>query len=174
MKSKLFQALPAAMLCAFMGTAPVAMAQLEPDNPDWKESAVPPPPAFSTDKLVPFEVLAGSELSFGVDPATLSVSREDGIVRYVMVATSRSGARNVVYEGIRCAKGEVRTYARNVDGKWSAATGTASEWRSLFLGAATRPALNFARAGACDNATVALTPREIVRRMQSNPNREGN
>ena len=164
----------AVLLCASMGLATAAMAQLEPDNPDWKESAVPPAPAFSTDKLVPFEVLAGSELTFGIDPATLAVDRTDGVVRYVMVATSRSGAQNIVYEGIRCAKGEVRTYARHNGGKWTDVTGSSNEWRSLYLGASTRPALNFARAGACDNATVVLTPREIVQRMKSNPNRLGN
>ena len=41
---------------------------------DWKESEVPPPPAFDAGKLLTFDVSVGSSLVFGVDPATLHVS----------------------------------------------------------------------------------------------------
>ncbi|MDO9405054.1 MAG: CNP1-like family protein [Polaromonas sp.] len=165
---KLKQVLPVVLL-ALLGCAPAAMAQgLNEDKADWKESAVPPPPAFSTDKLATFEVTLSSELTYGIDPATIAIDRQDGVVRYVMVASSRSGARNVVYEGIRCSTGEVRTYARNYDGKWSETP--QSEWRSLYLGSSTRPALRLAQAGVCDNVAYILTPREIVERMKKNPN----
>lgn len=82
------------------------------DVPEWKESEAPPPPAFDVGKLVTFDAPLSSSLIYGVDPASVSISNSDSLVRYVMVATSASGARNVMYEGIRCATGEVKTYAR--------------------------------------------------------------
>ena len=59
--------------------------------PEWKESEVPPPPAFDVGKLVTFEVSPNASLVYGVDPASISMSKSDGVVRYVMVATSASG-----------------------------------------------------------------------------------
>ena len=76
---------------------------------EWKETQAPPAPAFSNAKLVMFEVAADSPMVYGIDPQTLQISPKDGLVRYVMVATSISGAKTVLYEGIRCATGEVKT-----------------------------------------------------------------
>ena len=67
-----------------------ASAQLSSLDPDWKEVDVPPPPAFNKDKLVPVDMPPHVTLKLGVDPATLSISN-DGVVRYVMVATSSAG-----------------------------------------------------------------------------------
>ena len=51
-------------------------------------------------------------------------------MRYVVVATSTSGAVNAIYEGIRCNTGEVKVYARhNPDSGWKPAR--AAEWRPL-------------------------------------------
>ena len=63
-------------------------AYLTPDDPDWKETEVPPPPAFDVKKLVVFDVSSNSELVYGVDPATIQISEKDSLVRYVMVATA--------------------------------------------------------------------------------------
>lgn len=151
-----------------LALGPAAWAQLTPDDPDWKELDVPPPPAFDLGKLVTFEVSAGSSLVYGVDPASIRISRADGIVRYVMVASSAGGARNVVYEGIRCATGEFRTYARySAEGGWK--TATQSEWRSLFANMPSRYALRFAQAGGCDNGAVPPSVEVLVSRLK-NPN----
>lgn len=85
---------------------------------DWKETDVPPPPAFSQDRLVPIEMPPYMSLKFGVDPATIAITH-DGVVRYVVVATNRSGgAVNAFYEGVRCSTDEKKTYARYNNGKW--------------------------------------------------------
>ena len=124
---------------------------------------MPAPPAFDTRKLLTFEV-AGSSLVFGVDPATLRIS-DDGIVRYVMVASSASGARNVFYEGLRCATGEYKTYARYTsEGTWNKVSNV--EWRSVFGNMPSKHALQFARAGACNNAAPASSVGEIVRQLK--------
>jgi CNP1-like family len=143
-------------------------AQNAVDEPDWQESEVPAPPAFDVGKLVTFEVSAGSSLVYGVDPASIRITPSDGVVRYVMVATSASGARNVMYEGLRCATAEFKTYARySADGRWSPVSNP--EWRSLFASMPSKHALRFAQAGGCDNATAPSSVSVLVRRLK-NPN----
>jgi hypothetical protein len=145
-----------------------AWAQFALEDPDWKESEAPPPPAFDVGKLVTFEVSPNSSLVYGVDPASISISKSDSLVRYVMVATSASGARNVMYEAIRCATGEFKTYARySPEGRWTMDSNP--EWRSLFGNLPSKHALRFAKAGACDNAAPATSVNELVSRLK-NPN----
>jgi hypothetical protein len=149
------------------GSAQAQAYALE-DPADWKEIETPPPPAFDVKKLIVFEVSPNSQLVYGVDPASISISPKDGVVRYVMVASNATGARNVMYEGIRCSTGEFKTYARySSDGKWTNVSNP--EWRSLFENMPSKHALRFARAGACDSAAPATSVDVLVRRLK-NPN----
>lgn len=149
----------------FFGLTCTAWAQRAVDNPDWQEIEVPPPPAFDVKKLIEFDVSPNASLVYGVDPAAIRISSSDGVVRYVMVATSASGATNVMYEGIRCATGEFKTYARHSsDGEWRMVAN--AEWRSLFGGAPSRHALQFSKAGACDSAAPATSVQAIVSRLK--------
>lgn len=146
--------------------APLASAQLFTNPADWKESDVPPPPAYDMDKLLTFEVTRSSPLVYGVDPASVSISKVDGIVRYVVVATSSAGAKNVIYEGLRCSTGEVRIYARaKPDGSWVPVAN--SEWKSVFDASLPRHSLRFAKAAACQNAAPVSSVRELVRKLKS-------
>jgi CNP1-like family len=155
-----------------LGAMTAALAQIGPDDPDWHEEEAPPPPAFSVDKLVMFDGgTIGSSLSYGIDPATLSIGKADGVVRYVLVASGQGSAKNIMYEGIRCSSGEVKTYARFNDGKWRNTTNP--EWRSVFAGSASRYAWRLARAGVCDNAAPSGTPAEIARRIKAGPDLKG-
>jgi hypothetical protein len=163
MKNMSFKSLAMAGLLLLSATA---WAQRDIEAADWKEEAVPPPPAFDAGKLLTFDVSQASSLSYGVDPATLRISK-DGVLSYVMVATSASGARNVLYEGIRCTTGEVKTYARyGPSGNWTPVA--QPEWRSMFDNMPSRHALAFARAGACDNAAQASSVNELVRQLKLN------
>ncbi len=131
---------------ALAGVTVAASAQVAPTDPDWKELDVPPPPALRTSGLVPVDV-AGTSLRFGIDPASLAVGG-DGIVRYVVVATSTSGTVNAIYEGIRCDTGEVKVYARhNPDSGWVPAR--TAEWQPLQSTPNSRHSLAIARSGAC-------------------------
>ena len=151
-----------------LGLSTSVWSQFAADEPDWKESAIPPPPAFDASKLVGLEVSPNSLLAYGVDPASISITQSDGVVRYVMVATSASGARNVMYEGIRCSTGEFKTYARySADGKWSMVSDP--QWRSMFGNMPSKHPLRLAKAGACDNAAPASSVKEMVSRLK-NPN----
>jgi len=149
-----------------LGLTTSVWSQFAVDEPEWKESDVPPPPAFDVGKLVEVEVSPNSSLVYGVDPASISITQSDGVVRYVMVATSASGARNVMYEGIRCSTGEFKTYGRySADGKWTLVSNP--EWRSMFGNMPSKHSLRLARAGACDNAAPATSVKEMVNRLKN-------
>jgi len=145
---------------------PLASAQLFTDPADWKESDVPPPPAYDMGKLLTFEVTRSSPLVYGVDPASVSISKADGIVRYVVVATTSAGAKNVIYEGLRCSTGEVRIYARaKPDGSWVPVAN--AEWKSVVDTSLPRHSLRFAKAAACQQAAPVSSIGELVRRLKN-------
>ena len=135
------------------------------EDPDWKETEVPGPPAFSTDHLILIDMPSYVSLKFGVDPATLAIT-PDGIVRYVMVAVNASGSVNAMFEGIRCAKGEVKTYARTTaNGTWSVIK--EPQWRDLSDNLPSKHAMAFARQGACDGrAAAASSVADIIKALK--------
>ncbi|ALK29288.1 Lipoprotein [Burkholderia plantarii] len=80
-------------------------------QPTWHENTVDTlPPLPQPSNLLSFEVSQNSPLKFFVDEKSIAVG-SDGIVRYTSVITSPAGARNVIYEGIRCDTYEWRQYA---------------------------------------------------------------
>lgn len=143
----------------------VALAQFIADDPDWKEVEVPAAPAFDLKRLVPLEMSVQSQLKWGVDPATVSVTN-DGVVRYVIVAQSSSGVVNAMYEGIRCNKAEFRRYARHNPGSgWVKSTD--SDWTSLHKTGASRHPETLARGGMCDGAAPPSSVAEAMRRLNA-------
>ena len=156
----------AGLLMALLASACFSASAQFVDDADWKESEVPAPPTFDLGKLVSFESAIGSSLVYGVDPSTVQITGTDSLVRYMMVATSPSGARNVMYEAIRCATGEFKTYARaTADGRWTAVKDP--QWRSMFGNMPSKHALVFAKAGACENAAPVQDVRLLVSRLKN-------
>lgn len=148
-------------------TTCMAQAQLAPLDPDWKEAQIPPPPPLRTEKLIKLE-MPQSTLRFGVDPASIALGA-DGIVRYVVVATSSSGAVNAFYEGIHCSTGEVRVYARyNPSSGWAMVAD--ERWGQLHE-AASRHSLLIARTGACIGNGTNTSAQQIVRDLVGDANR---
>lgn len=155
----------AALLAATAASA--VLAQTAPSDPDWREAEAPPPPALQTGKLIPLD-MPGSSLRFGVDPDSVSIG-SDGLVRYVVVASSASGAVNAIYEGIRCDNAHYRVYARHTPaGGWLRAD---TDWRPMHDGAASRHTLVIARNGACLGHAPNGSAAQIVRDLKSSPDR---
>jgi hypothetical protein len=135
-----------------------------PDVPEWKELDAPPPPALRTQGLIPLDV-TGTSLRFGVDPASITLAK-DGVVRYVVVATSSSGAVNGIYEGIRCGTGQVKVYARHNPGSgWVPAS--SSEWQDIYKTANSRYSLAIARGGACQENAPNVSPAQIAQDLRA-------
>ena len=125
----LFRASRTLLLACALGGAALAHAQLFNKDSDWKETEVPPPPAFDQNKLVAIDMPPYMTLKFGIDPGTIKVS-DDGVVRYVVVATHKEGGGfNAFYEGLRCATAEYKSYARFNNGSWDLTP--APEWKRL-------------------------------------------
>lgn len=127
--------------------APAVSAEYVDPNLDWTESGLPDsPPVFDAKRLITIDAPRGSSLRFGIDPETISIG-EDGVVRYVIVASSDQGATNAIYEGIRCSTGEYRAYARESGNGWSRVRD--SQWQSVFANMPSRHPLRAAEAGIC-------------------------
>ncbi len=151
----------AAGLACATGTAWAQSTTWQEEAPAWVESETPLPTVLRTSGLIPIS-MPGSSLRFGIDPQSVSVGKDD-VIRYVVVATSASGALNAMQEGVRCGTREVKTYARYSPGAgWTAATGAA--WRPLSLGtAATRHSAAIARSGLCGYGTETDTVRDAAK-----------
>ena len=155
--------LQAAVFASALAVIP-AGAQLATPDPDWKESDTPVPPAFSLDRLIVLDMPRGA-LRYGIDPASVSVG-PDGIVRYVVVASSATGTTNAMYEGIRCGAAEVKVYARhNSDSGWTPVRDAV--WRPLHDNHPSRHSLTIARTGACMGHAPNRSATQIVRDLRA-------
>lgn len=118
--------LGAASGVAFGQANTLGVPQGEPPKP-WEEGGytLPAPPREAD--LIEIRTSGAATFRFLIDRRSVAPA-DDGVVRYTVVAVSDAGARNVSYEGLRCATHERRVYAygRGTDG-WTPAH--SSEWR---------------------------------------------
>lgn len=145
-----------------------AQSQFEEDFDDtekpWQEVAVQLPAAPKPDNLLPFYVSATATQAFAIDAQSVSVGT-DGVVRYTLMATSEAGARNVSYEGIRCATYERKLYAfGQPDGSWSRSR--RDQWEPISSNAANRQHAALAKDYFCLEKTVAGTAEDMVKRIR--------
>jgi len=136
------------------------------DLADWKEDAVPPPPSYSTSRLIEIEMPRTSSVRMGIDPKTIRINQDTGIVRYVVVARGPS-AVNASYEGMRCATAEYRVYARQVQGSAWLPAGD-GEWKDMRAqsGAQLSYPYNLARGGMCHGVSVPLSVADMVNDLE--------
>ncbi len=131
--------------------ATAAAGQAAGDVTESLEEVLPTPPSYSKDRLIAVEMPPYVTLKVGVDPKTIAIAA-DGVLQYVVVMRNTSGSDTVTYEGIHCAKGEVKTYARvNSAGAWVFVT--QPQWRSLANNSGTRHAQAIAQQGGCDGVS---------------------
>ncbi len=150
----------AACALALAATASHAQIFTDPAAPDWHESDAPPPPALRIEGLIGIE-MPGSQLRFGVDPKSIVIGA-NGVVNYVVVASSTSGAVNGIYEGVHCASGKVRVHARFTPGSgWT--TVKDAPWRDLHEQGMSRHSLVIARNGACMGQGPGTSAEQIAR-----------
>lgn len=156
------------VLLSTMGIS-FAQSQFDEDyddeNKPWEEIAVQLPAAPQPDNLLPFYVGPTATQSFSIDSKSISVGT-DGVVRYTLVALSSEGARNITYEGIRCASFEKKIYALgHTNGKWSRSR--RNQWEGIVRGAVNRQHAALALDYFCSNLTVAGNAEQIVQRIKT-------
>lgn len=104
--------------------------EFESDKP-WVELSAQLPPTPKAENLVEFNVSSATRNRHFVDTESISVG-EDKVVRYTVVIDAAGGARNVSFEGLRCATGERRLYAYgHPDGTWSKARN--AQWEGIKM-----------------------------------------
>src|SRR4030066_226738 len=80
--------------------------EFENEKP-WLELSAQLPPTPKPENLVGFDVSPATQNKYFVDTASIRVG-EDKVVRYSVVIEAAGGAKNVSFEGMRCATGERR------------------------------------------------------------------
>jgi hypothetical protein len=151
-------------MLAFASCAAHAQSQFEEDFDDlekpWQEIAIQLPAAPVAENLLPFETVSATATQlFAVDAKSLTVGA-DGVVRYTLVSTSQSGAKNISYEGIRCHSMENKLYAfGHPDGAW--ARSRRDKWEKIPRHSTNNHHATLALEYFCDGRAV-----EIVNRLK--------
>jgi hypothetical protein len=101
---------------------------------------------------------------YRLDPQSLT-THPDGVVTYTVVVQSESGAQNVLFEGIRCASKEYKTYAIGAEGGRLEPVKQAS-WRKIFNKDPIRHRIELYTYYACDAHQFALPPKRIIERLR--------
>ena len=97
---------------------------------------------------------------FSIDAKSLTVDK-DGVARFTMVAVSRSGAKNVSYEGLRCATMEHKLYASgHADGTWIKARDP--QWQPIVTQGGTVQHASLAKEYICKDSQIPGKPDAIV------------
>lgn len=156
-----------ALQCA-LSIAAHAQSRFEQDFDDeekpWQEIATQLPAAPKTENLIPFYVSATTTLKFAIDSKSLTAG-SDGVMRYILVSKSDSGAENISYEGIRCESAEVKLYAfGHKDGTWGRSR--RDKWEPIVEKTTNRQHAALARDYFCDNKVIAGNVDEILDRMR--------
>ena len=163
--------LAAAALAAYFCTPPAfSQSQFEEDFDDsgktWQEIAVQLPSPPAPENLIPFYVSATATQTFAVDEKSFSLDK-DGVIRFTLVSTSPSGARNISYEGIRCASFEKMSYAYGrEDGTWSRSR--RDQWERIVRNAANRQYGILAVDFFCESQGVAGNRDTLLNRLRNN------
>lgn len=162
----------AGMAAASLAGAAVAASTMPTSRNDeeekpWEEAQWTPPAQFDLGKLRTFRLEQTTTMEFGIEPSTLQVG-SDGVIRYVFVARSASGALNVLYEGLRCQTAETRIYARwDPSSGWRQSTSNSeASWQPLSFRGATRRQMFMARAGLCDGPTPNNPPSRMLNELE--------
>ncbi len=160
-------ALQTALLLAFALSGASACAQQEPANAastEWKESPVQFPAAPQKDNLLPFYGSNANTMRFTIDAKSVSVEN-DGVIRYTLVITSKSGANNISYEGIRCSTYELKLYAfGQADGSWSPAR--RDSWDPIRDTGVNQQHISLVKDYFCDGSRPAGNAAAIVDRIR--------
>lgn len=117
------------------------------------------------ENLLPFSAGPIATQSFAIDAKSLTVGPDE--VRYTLVATSKAGAQNISYEGIRCLTLEMKRYAfGHKDGKWSLSPG--ASWVPILFHSANKPQAVLAQDYLCLQGSVSGKPEEMLDRIRYN------
>lgn len=163
------------MLAVVLVCLPAGVSAFEDDgwsndhyiaSEEWKESAVDIPRWPQQDDLLEVSIdRAGFPFRVYTDPQSLTIG-DDGVVRYVLVIVSSSGAWNTSFEGMLCKKGEYRRYAYGSGQQWHRLAG--SPWQRIFADGRDAYRYILYRDYLCDVGGPNPDVSDILRRIRYN------
>jgi hypothetical protein len=141
------------------------------DPEPWKEGEAELPPFPKDEDLIEFEVDdVSGRFRYYLDRSSLKVG-QDGVIRYVLVITSKSGARNIFFEGMRCDANEYKTYAFGGGKKNEFHPLRKAEWKSMRKNDRTPYRDELKRFYLCHpEYPRAREPKAIIEAIKHNPN----
>lgn len=137
---------------------------------NWKEHEVTSFPEFDLKRSIAIELDPHSQLQWYVDPNTISIG-EDRIVRYVVLAVSKSNIINASYEGIFCKNNTYKVYARAIGQadqstfKWREIS--TQEWKELANAPPFGHERTLARLVMCEQSSSPKDVISILSRLKS-------
>lgn len=170
--------LPLKLTQMLLGLTLLAMAQIsiaqqlefnknykDDETKPWEEIQAELPPAPRDENLLPFYVGPTATQKFAIDAKSLSIGK-DGVVRYTLVAVSQGGAKNISYEGIRCASFEKKIYALGRDdGTWSRSR--RDQWEGIVRSKVNRQHAALALDYFCSGLTIMGNEKDMLQRIKS-------
>ena len=128
----------------------------------WVDSPIVLPAAPATENLLSF--YGNDSQSFFIDSKSISLVA-DGSLRFTLVSTSQSGAKNVSYEGLRCDSNQKRLFAfGRGDGSWS--NSRRNEWDSFSNKGVNQQHSTLAWDFVCEGGSIAGNVEKIIQRIR--------
>lgn len=135
------------------------------ESEEWKEGEVEIPPYPNDKNLIEFAIdNPNSSFKYYLDKPSLSVG-EDGVVRYTLLIESKTGAKNISFEGVRCNEHEYSIYAYGTQGKFRKVR--TPEWISFETDRYNLHRRDLYEFYLCDSSRqVAYPPKVIIDRIK--------
>jgi hypothetical protein len=154
-----------AMACGSVQAESQFEEEFDDTEKPWQEITLQLPALPAAENLIPFETVSVTATqSFAVDAKSLTTGA-DGVVRYTVVSTSPSGAKNISYEGIRCHSMERKLYAfGHSNGTWSRAR--RDKWETIPRHSTNNHHATLALEYFCDGRAISGSADEILRRLK--------
>ncbi len=133
---------------------------------EWQELNTELPDFPADDDLLEFQVTRpNAAFQYFIDAKSLSYTEADGIVRYTVVIKSRTGAKNVAFEGMRCTTREFKTYAFG-NGKNKFVRPRKIEWKSILDNDYTRYRKDLQEFYFCNIRILDLSADKIISELK--------
>ncbi len=133
----------------------------------WKEIDIKIPPYPDDGDLMELylDVPNQSRFTYYMDEESLTISKSDYVVRYTMVIESKTGTRNIFYEGMRCNTLEYKTYAFGT-GKGKFRPSKKPEWKSMIDSGYKKLRMDLMEYYLCDERKLPRERSEIITRIK--------
>lgn len=133
----------------------------------WSEAFTAIPELADKQNLIEFSAVASyPQYHYAIDEKSLSVGKRNGIVRFIIVISSSSGAKNSYYQGLNCSKKQIKTYAYAHSSAKIFTISSVSTWKDLSENGVMGYSKGLAAFYFCDFFDNVLPRKEILNNLK--------